>query len=91
MTACDQSVPKLKARIKLTVFVKHAQRVDFDSQSLSATVKASLSQFPEEERSKDVKTLDLNYDDLPVERALGVQGALNQIPSAFALSSRRSY
>ena len=31
-----------------------------------------LETVPEEERSKDVKTLDLNYDDLPIERALGV-------------------
>ena len=32
-----------------------------------------LESIPEEERSKDVKTLDLNYDDLPIERALGIQ------------------
>ena len=31
-----------------------------------------LETVPEEERSKDVKTLDLNYYDLPIERALGV-------------------
>ena len=35
--------------------------------------RSALESIPEEERSKDVKTLDLNYDDLPIERALGVQ------------------
>ena len=35
--------------------------------------RSVLESIPEEERSKDVKTLDLNYDELPIERALGVQ------------------
>ena len=33
---------------------------------------AVLQSIPEEERVKDVKGLDLNYDALPVERALGI-------------------
>ena len=32
-----------------------------------------LETIPEEERAKEVKTLDLSKDDLPVERALGVK------------------
>ena len=32
-----------------------------------------LETIPEEERAKEVKTLDLSEDDLPVERALGVK------------------
>lgn len=32
-----------------------------------------LAVIPEEEKAKDVKALDLDYDTLPVERALGVQ------------------
>lgn len=32
-----------------------------------------LAMIPEEEKAKDVKALDLDYDTLPVERALGVQ------------------
>lgn len=35
--------------------------------------RSVLESIPVEERSKDVKTLDLSYDDLPIERALGVQ------------------
>ena len=35
--------------------------------------RSVLESIPEEERSKDVKTLDLNYDELPIERVLGVQ------------------
>ena len=35
--------------------------------------RSVLESIPEEERSKHVKTLDLSYDDLPIERALGVQ------------------
>ena len=32
-----------------------------------------LETIPEEERSKELKSLDLSYDHLPIERALGVQ------------------
>ena len=32
-----------------------------------------LDSIPEEERAKGLKTLDLSYDELPIERALGVQ------------------
>ena len=35
--------------------------------------RSVLESIPKEEQSKDVKALDLNYDDLPVEHALGVQ------------------
>jgi hypothetical protein len=32
-----------------------------------------LETIPEDERSKELKSLDLGYDHLPIERALGVQ------------------
>ena len=35
--------------------------------------RSVLESIPVKERSKDVKTLDLSYDNLPIERALGVQ------------------
>lgn len=44
-----------------------------------------MSQFPEEERSKGVKTLDLNYDDLPVERVLGVQWCVESDTFGFRI------
>ena len=50
-----------------------------------------LGSIPEEERSKDVKTLDLNYDDVPIERALVCTGVSNPTPSDFVLSSRTNH
>ena len=43
-----------------------------------------LESIPEEERSKDAKMLDLNYDDLPIERELGVQWCLESDSLSFA-------
>ena len=48
-----------KGRFRLTKFICNQRSI--------------LESIPKEERSKDVKTLDLNYDELPIERALGVQ------------------
>ena len=48
-----------KGGFRLTKFISNSRSV--------------IESIPENERSKDVKTLDLNYDDLPIERALGVQ------------------
>ena len=47
--------------------------------------RSVLESIPEEERSKDVKTLDLNYDDLPVERALGVQWCVESDTFGFRI------
>ena len=44
-----------------------------------------LETVPEEERSKDVKTLDLNYDDLPIERALGVHWCVESDTFGFRI------
>ena len=35
--------------------------------------RSVLESIPEEKRSKDVKTVDLNYDELPIEHTLGVK------------------
>ena len=52
----------------------YAEKVPHKSlQIVPDKARCVLESIPEEERSKDVKTLDLNYDDLPIERALGIQ------------------
>ena len=48
--------------------------------------RSVLESIPEEERSKDVKTLDLNYDDLPIERALGVQWCVESDTFKFRIT-----
>ena len=44
-----------------------------------------LETVPEDERSKDVKTLDLNYDNLPIERALGVHWCVESDTFGFRM------
>ncbi|XP_067021942.1 uncharacterized protein [Acropora muricata] len=48
--------------------------------------RSVLESIPEEERSKDVKTLDLNYDDLPIEHALGVQWCVESDTFRFRIT-----
>ena len=45
-----------------------------------------LESIPENERSKDVKTLDLQYDDLPIERTLGVQWCVESDTFKFRIT-----
>ena len=47
--------------------------------------RSVLESIPEEERSKQVKLLDLNYDDLPIERALGVQWCVESDTFGFRI------
>ena len=47
--------------------------------------RSVLESIPEEERSKEVKLLDLNYDDLPIERALGVQWCVESDTFGFRI------
>ena len=48
--------------------------------------RSVLESIPEEERSKDVKTLDLNYDELPIARALGVQWCVESDTFKFRIT-----
>ena len=48
--------------------------------------RSILESIPKEERSKDVKTLDLNYDELPIERALGVQWCVKSDTVRFRIT-----
>ena len=48
--------------------------------------RSVLESIPEEKQSKDVKTLDLNYDDLPIERALGVQWCVESDTFKFRIT-----
>ena len=60
-----------KGGFQLTKFISNQQSV--------------LESIPEEERSKEVKLLDLNYDDLLIERALGVQWCVKSDTFAFRI------
>lgn len=51
--------------------------------------KSVLDSIPEEECSKDVKTLDLNYNDFPTECALGVQWCVKSDTFRFPSQARR--
>lgn len=44
-----------------------------------------LEIVPEEERSEDVKTLDLNYEALPIEKALGVHWCVKSDTFGFCI------
>ena len=48
--------------------------------------RSVLESIPEEERPKDVKTLDLNCDELPIERALGVQWCVESDTFRFRIT-----
>lgn len=60
-----------KGGLRLTKFISNRRNV--------------LESIPEEECSKDVKTLDMNYGDLPVERALGVQWCVESDTIGFRI------
>ena len=45
-----------------------------------------LESIPEEERSKELKTLDLDRDELPIERALGVQWCVESDSFGFRIT-----
>lgn len=47
--------------------------------------RAVLDAIPEEQRAKDMKDLDLNYDVLPVERVLGVQWCIQSDAFKFKI------
>lgn len=59
------------------ILVKHLQRLlDKGSFHISKWISNSrdvMNSIPVSERAKEVKTLDLNHDTLPIERALEVQ------------------
>ena len=48
--------------------------------------RSVLESIPENERSKDVKALDLQYDNLPIERALGVQWCVESDTFKFRIT-----
>lgn len=47
-----------------------------------------LAVIPEEQRAKDVQTLDLDRDQLPMERALGAQWNVQQDAFTFSMEIR---
>lgn len=51
--------------------------------------RAVLSQIPEENRAKGAKTLDLSKDELPMERALGVEWDVERDVFTFSITSKK--
>lgn len=50
--------------------------------------RSVLSQIPEENRAKDVKMLDLSRDQLPMEKALGVQWDVERDVFTFSIMNK---
>ncbi|XP_078355245.1 uncharacterized protein LOC144639837 [Oculina patagonica] len=48
--------------------------------------RSVLESIPDEKRFKEVKTLDLSYDELPIERALGVQWCVESDTFRFRIT-----
>ncbi|KAK3726521.1 hypothetical protein QZH41_004650 [Actinostola sp. cb2023] len=50
---------------------------------VSSNSRKVLETIPEEDRSKEVRGIDLGFDDLPIERALGVQWHIESVTFGF--------
>ncbi|PFX31613.1 hypothetical protein AWC38_SpisGene3557 [Stylophora pistillata] len=68
------TVTTLKRRVRLTKWISPSRRV--------------LETIPEAERAKKVKSLDLSEDDLPVERALGVNWCVETDDYGFKVDTK---
>ena len=71
---CLRSVEDEQTAIELIQGVRQAcQHGGFNLTKFTSNSRAVLESVPTEKRSKEARDLDLGYDRLPVERALGVQ------------------
>lgn len=74
MDDCLQSVgSEPEGKDKIDGLRKASAKDGFQLRKFISNRRSVLESIPEEERSKDVKTLNLNYDDLPIEYAVSVQ------------------
>ena len=89
---CLRSVStEAEGKSQIDSFRKACEKGRFRRTKFISKCRSVPESIPEEEHSKDVKTLDLNYDDLPVERALGVQWCVESDTLGFASLSRTSH
>ncbi|KAK3739698.1 hypothetical protein QZH41_004056 [Actinostola sp. cb2023] len=71
---CLRSEESDKKAIERVHDIIHAcKEGGFHLTKISSNSRRVLETIPEDERSKEVKGIDLSFDNLPVERALGVQ------------------
>ena len=83
---CLKSVStKAKAKDLISCLQQACGKGGFRLTKFICNERDILETVPEEERSKDVKTLDLNYDDLPIERALGVHWCVESDTFGFRI------
>ena len=86
---CLRSVTtKVKAKEQIDGLRQVCAKGGFRLTKFICNRRSVLESIPDEERSKDVKTLDLNYDELPIERALGVQWCVESDTFRFRITNK---
>ena len=86
---CLRSVTtKVKAKEQIDGLRQVCAKGGFRLTKFICSRRSVLESIPEEERSKGVKTLDLNYDELPIERALGVQWCVESDTFRFCITNK---
>lgn len=82
-----RSVKDKKSAIKLGKDVKGiCAKGGFNLTKFICNDRDVLKSIPEDQRSKEVKTLDLQQDELPIERALGVQWCVESDKLGFRVT-----
>ena len=83
---CLRSVDTKNTAGKLIKDLSRAcQKSGFHLTKYTCNRRGVLEQIPEEERSKETKALDLHRDNLPIERALGVQWCVQSDSFGFRI------
>ena len=83
---CLRSVDTENTAGKLIKDLSRAcQKGGFHLTKFTCNRRGVLEQIPEEERSKETKALDLHRDNLPIERALGVQWCVQSDSFGFRI------
>ena len=83
---CLRSVSSEGAAVELIEGLRQScQKGGFRLTKFTSNRRAVLESLPEAERSKEVKSIALDCDDLPVERALGVQWCVQSDSFGFRI------
>lgn len=87
MDDCLKSVASEDAAIKLSQnLISMCSKGGFHLTKWVSNSRSVLLSFPETERSKEVRNLDFNKSNLPVERALGVQWCTESDSFRFSIN-----
>ena len=83
---CLKSVAtKAEAKDLINCLRQASGNVGFRLTKFICNQRDVLESAPKDERSKDVKVLDLNHDDLPIKRALGVHWCVQSDTFGFRI------